>query len=74
MLGSGQDLRYNLSSTHKEQPKSVIQEDPNHKNLFLITSDPEDLIPPKLLWLPTIKRLMGKFYKMFVLVIYVFLS
>lgn len=67
-LESYKGLNYLLA--HQEKPESVIQEDPNHKNLFLIASGSEDLIPPKHLWSPRMESLMADFHEMFDLVIY----
>ncbi len=67
-LESYKGLNYLLA--HQGKPESVIQEDPNHKNLFLIASGADDLIPPKHLWSPSMERLMAQFHEMFDLVIY----
>ena len=50
--------------------ESVIQEDPNHKNLYLITNESEDTTPLKRLWSPKMEYLISEFQEKFDLVIY----
>ncbi len=50
--------------------ESIIQEDPNHQNLYVITSGAEDIIAPKHLWSPKMEYLMSEFQEKFDLVIY----
>ena len=50
--------------------ESVIQEDPNHKNLYLITNESQDTTPLKRLWSPKMEYLISEFQKNFDLVIY----
>ena len=56
--------------THDVALESVIQEDPNHKNLYLITNGSEDTTPLKRLWSPKMEYLISEFQKNFDLVIY----
>ena len=56
--------------THDVALESVIQEDPNHKNLYLITNESEDTTPLKRLWSPKMEYLISEFQKNFDLVIY----
>jgi polysaccharide biosynthesis transport protein len=48
----------------------VIQEDPNHKNLYFIGGGTEDAIKPKRLWSPKMEYLISEFQENFDLVIY----
>ena len=56
--------------THDVALESVIQEDPNHKNLYLITNESEDTTPLKRLWSPKMEYLISEFQEKFDLVIY----
>lgn len=56
--------------THDVALESVIQEDSNHKNLYLITNGSEDTTPPKRLWSPKMEYLISEFQENFDLVIY----
>jgi capsular exopolysaccharide synthesis family protein len=56
--------------THDVALESVIQEDPNHKNLYLITNGEEYTTPPKRLWSPKMEYLISEFQEKFDLVIY----
>ena len=56
--------------THDVALESVIQEDPNHKNLYLITNGSEDTTPLKRLWSPKMEYLISEFQEKFDLVIY----
>ena len=60
----------NYLLTHDVPLESVIQEDPNHKNLYLITNGAEDTNPPKRLWSPKMEYLISEFQDNFDLVIY----
>ena len=60
----------NYLLTHDVDLESVIQQDSNHKNLFLITNGAEDLTPPKRLWSPKMEYLISEFQENFDLVIY----
>ncbi|MEB3120294.1 MAG: hypothetical protein VKL41_03630 [Snowella sp.] len=60
----------NYLLTHDVALESVIQEDPNHKNLSLITNGAEDTIPLKRLWSPKMEYLISEFQENFDLVIY----
>jgi len=60
----------NYLLTHDVALESVIQEDPNHKNLYLITQGAEDTTPPKRLWSPKMEYLISEFQENFDLVIY----
>ena len=60
----------NYLLTHDVALESVIQEDPNHKNLYLITNGAEDTTPPKRLWSPKMEYLISEFQENFDLVIY----
>jgi capsular exopolysaccharide synthesis family protein len=60
----------NYLLTHDVALESVIQEDPNHKNLSLITNGAEDTIPLKRLWSPKMEYLISEFQKNFDMVIY----
>ena len=60
----------NYLLTHDVPLESVIQEDPNHKNLYLITNGAEDTNPPKRLWSPKMEYLISEFQDNFYLVIY----
>ena len=60
----------NYLLTHDVALESAIQEDPNHKNLYLITNGAEDLTPPKRLWSPKMEYLIAEFQEKFDLVIY----
>jgi len=60
----------NYLLTHDVALESAIQEDPNHKNLYLITNGAEDLTPPKRLWSPKMEYLISEFQEKFDLVIY----
>ena len=56
--------------THDVSLESVIQEDPNHKNLYFITNGEEYTTPPKRLWSPKMEYLISEFQEKFDLVIY----
>ena len=60
----------NYLLTHDVALESVIQEDPNHKNFYLITQGAEDTTPPKRLWSPKMEYLISEFQENFDLVIY----
>ena len=60
----------NYLLTHDVPLESVIQEDPNHKNLYLITNGAEYTNPPKRLWSPKMEYLISEFQDNFDLVIY----
>ena len=56
--------------THDVSLESVIQEDPNHKNLYFITNGEEYTTPPKRLWSHKMEYLISEFQEKFDLVIY----
>ena len=60
----------NYLLTHDVSLESVIQEDPNHKNLYFITNGEEDTTSPKRLWSPKMEYLISEFQENFDLVIY----